>query len=255
MKSQESHQSALVDFLFQLADDELMVGHRNSEWLGVAPDIEEDVAFSSIAQDEIGHATFYYNLLEELHVAPSDALAFERDTRSRRNARLVEAENGDWAATITRHYFYDLFEQVRLSAILHSSYEPLALGASKIIREERYHRLHMETWFKRLAYGGEESRGKLLTAVDAIWGSLDDLFSLGEYAVTLVEAGIISKNAEQLRDEWISLLKPTFDEIGFCLPHIPMMSDGGRVGEHTLPLTNLLDTMSEVYRLQPGAKW
>ena len=42
--------------LLPIADDGLVLGWRNSEWTSIAPFLEEDVAFSSIAQNEIGHA-------------------------------------------------------------------------------------------------------------------------------------------------------------------------------------------------------
>jgi len=252
------HHAALVDFLFQVADDELIVGHRNSEWLGVAPDVEEDVAFASIAQDEIGHASFYYSLLEELGQGSADALAFARDANERRNATAVEQENGNWAVTIVRQYFYNAFDMIRLRALEHSSYEPLANGAAKMVREEYYHALHMETWFKRLATGSEESARRIRTAVAEIWNELPDLFDLGQYATDLRATGVIAMDAATLYETWCQQLRPVFSEIGIAWPgefkHAKPVQRG-RIGQHTPALVRAIATMCEVYRIEPGVHW
>ncbi len=74
------------ELLLGLADDELVIGWRDSEWTGIAPVLEEDVAFSSIAQNEIGHARAVYELLTD----DADALAFDRALDEYRCAPLVE---------------------------------------------------------------------------------------------------------------------------------------------------------------------
>ena len=65
--------------LLELADDELILGWRDSEWTGIAPSLEEDVAFSSIAQNEIGHARALYELAARDLGTTADALAFDRE--------------------------------------------------------------------------------------------------------------------------------------------------------------------------------
>lgn len=124
-KQSEAYRAALVDFLYQLADDELCLGHRDSEWLGLAPDIEEDVAFSSVAQDEVGHATYCFSLLHDLGEEDPDRIAFAREVKRWRNAVLLERPNGDWAYSIARHFLYDVFDDIRLEALTKSSYRPL----------------------------------------------------------------------------------------------------------------------------------
>ena len=158
-KNIDGYREALTELLFQLADDELIVGHRDSEWLGLAPDIEEDVAFSSIAQDEVGHAVYYFERLHELGEDDADRLAFDRRADQRRHAVVLERPNGDWAYTIARHFFYDVFDQIRLEALSDSGYVPLAQGVAKIRREEHYHLLHMRLWFTRLGSAGGGSGG------------------------------------------------------------------------------------------------
>ncbi|WAH35173.1 1,2-phenylacetyl-CoA epoxidase subunit PaaC [Alicyclobacillus dauci] len=249
---------ALVDFIYQLADDELIVGHRSSEWLGMAPDIEEDVAFASMAQDEIGHATFFYGLLETLGEGSADELAFARPVATRRNARFLESENGDWAETITRRLFYEVFEQNRLSALLESCYEPLAQGAQKIMREEYYHLLHIQTYFQRLASAGGEARRRLENAVQRLLPLAGDLFDLGPHRDALLETGILNRSEEQLRNMWLERIGSLLQESGLSWPEATFgapATRSGRRGEHTPALHQLLKIMGEVYFSDPGARW
>ena len=133
--------------LLRIADDELVLGWRNSEWTGIAPMLEEDVAFSSIAQNEIGHARAIYGLLSN----DPDALAFDRGPDEYRCARLVELRFvPDWARTIARHYLYETFDEQRIARLKESTDAAVAGLAAKIDREELYHRMHARMWHERL---------------------------------------------------------------------------------------------------------
>lgn len=246
---------ALTEFLYQVADDELTIGHRSSEWLGLGPDLEEDIAFSSISQDEVGHAAFYYGLLGDLGEGDPDELAFARLPGQRKNAILAERENGDWAHAIARGYFYDAFEQVRLRALARSSHEPLRLGANKIVREERYHLLHMETWFVRLAGSGGEARERIERAIASIWPELGDLFSVGSVDSDLVASGVLPVGADTLYAQWEALVGAGFRRGGLPWPGTPRLVRNGRLGEHTADLPGLLNTLGEVREAVPDARW
>jgi ring-1,2-phenylacetyl-CoA epoxidase subunit PaaC len=137
--------------LLELADDELILGWRNSEWTGIAPLLEEDVAFSSIAQNEIGHARALYELAARELGATADELAFDRQPEEYRCSRLVQLRLvPDWARTIARHCVYERRDQARIEALKRSDDPELAGLAAKIDREEAYHRMHAEMWFDRL---------------------------------------------------------------------------------------------------------
>ena len=137
--------------LLEIADDELILGWRDSEWTGIAPVLEEDVAFSSIAQNEIGHARALYELAARDLGTTADALAFDRDPGEYRCAPLVELRLvPDWAATVARHYLYETADEERLAALKESDDPELAGLAAKIDREEAYHRLHAQMWYDRL---------------------------------------------------------------------------------------------------------
>jgi ring-1,2-phenylacetyl-CoA epoxidase subunit PaaC len=132
--------------LLALADDELVLGWRDSEWTGIAPMLEEDVAFSSISQNEIGHARAVYSLLAD----DVDALAFDRPLDGYRCAPLVELRLLDWAHTIARRWLYEVADEIRIAALMEDGDAAVAGLAAKINREEAYHRMHAEMWHERL---------------------------------------------------------------------------------------------------------
>jgi ring-1,2-phenylacetyl-CoA epoxidase subunit PaaC len=256
---------ALIDLLYQLADDDLVIGHRDSEWMGLAPHIEEDIAFASIAQDEVGHATIFYRLLEELGEGKADDLAFLRPVGARRNAVLLERPNGtgtylenpqfDWGYTIARRLAYDLFDAVRLDIAARSSYVPLAQVAAKIRREEKYHLLHHATWFRRLAQGTDESRQRLQEGIARTWEDVGGLFTLG----AVPSGPLFPATTQDLLDRWSTEFKVQFEAVGLPWPRPPLIRPplglDGRRGQHTPELESLLETMGEVYRTAPGAAW
>ena len=141
--------------LLEIADDELILGWRDSEWTGIAPLLEEDVAFSSIAQNEIGHARALYELVAKERGTSADALAFDRAPEEYRCSRLVELRLLDWEKTIARHYLYEQSDAARLERLKQSDDPDIAGLAAKIDREEAYHRMHAQMWFDRLK---DESR-------------------------------------------------------------------------------------------------
>jgi ring-1,2-phenylacetyl-CoA epoxidase subunit PaaC len=157
--------------LLELADDELIVGWRDSEWTGIAPMLEEDVAFSSIAQNEIGHARAVYELLSD----DADALAFDRPPEEYRCAPLVQLHLLDWAHTVARRWLYEVADEIRISAL--KSELPLV---AKIDREETYHRLHAEMWHERL-----ESEPRFVAAVEQLWPYALGVLPDGEQRETL----------------------------------------------------------------------
>jgi ring-1,2-phenylacetyl-CoA epoxidase subunit PaaC len=190
--------------LIELADDELILGWRDSEWTGIAPFLEEDVAFSSIAQNEIGHARALYELAARDLGTTADELAFDRAPDEYRCAPLVELRRLDWAQTIARHWLYEAADAIRIEALKASGDPEVAGLAAKIDREEAYHRMHAEMWVERLR---EEPRFQ--EAVDELWpyalGVLDGeqreelSRRVGREAVEAVERG---GHSEELRELW-----------------------------------------------------
>ena len=156
-----SGRDALAELLLSVADDEFVIGFWDSEWTGIAPMLEEDVATSSIAQDEIGHARALYELLATLTGDDADQIAFGREADAYRHAALLDHARGDWAFSVARRYLYETADAVRLEALARSTWEPIAQLATKMRREETYHRMHADAWLRRLADGPPEARDRL----------------------------------------------------------------------------------------------
>jgi len=200
--------AALVAYLLAWADDELILGHRDSEWTGVAPQLEEDVAFSSIAQDEIGHAALIYGLVAALSGDDADRLALRRPAEEYRHVALVERRNGDWAFTIARHLCYDLADGYRTDILGDSAYAPLAGAARKMAREEHYHVMHDEAWWQRLSGGTTESHDRLIAAARVVLPLVVDVFGETPNEDALVAAGIVPCPPRALLEEWRLRVRP-----------------------------------------------
>jgi ring-1,2-phenylacetyl-CoA epoxidase subunit PaaC len=174
-----------AELLLQIADDELILGWRDSEWTGIAPFLEEDVAFSSIAQNEIGHARALYELAAKELGTSADELAFDRAPEEYRCAQLVELRLPTWEHTIARHYLYEEADAVRLDRLKRSEDAELAGLAAKIDREEVYHRMHAQMWFDRLE--DEPRFAAALTELRPLAAAILDTKLRGEHMPELTE--------------------------------------------------------------------
>jgi len=245
--------ASLADHLLALADDELVLAHRNSEWAGHAPILEEDIAFANIALDEMGHAAVWYGLRGALTGEDADWLVFFRDAGEYRNAQLVELPRGDWAFSMLRQYLFDAAESVRLAHLAASAHQPLAEAAAKIATEERYHLRHTSLWLRRLGLGTAESHTRLQAALDALWPYAAQLFAPLPGDPALVDAEIIPDPA-LLRREWEGSVRPFLAECGLVVPDGTPRRTIPRV-EHTEHLMALLAEMQSVARMDPTAQW
>ncbi|PFG03771.1 1,2-phenylacetyl-CoA epoxidase subunit PaaC [Bacillus sp. es.034] len=259
------YKEALLSLLYQLADDDFILAYRGSEWLGLAPHIEEDVAFSSINQDTMGHATMFYQLLEELGEGDQDHLAHGRKATERKNAILLEEVNGpgnymeepryDWAFAVVRHYFYSVAKKVRIDALKNSSYEPLAEMAVKINTELYYHLLHWKTWFIQLMNAGGEARDRMNKAMERVLEEFAGVLTLGPKGKEMSLMALI-EGEESLTKRWELALEPVFRSCQLSFPpSVSMKKGNGRLGEHTPELDAALSTLSEVYQTNPAASW
>lgn len=243
----------LAERLLAMADDELILAHRNSEWTGHAPILEEDIAFANIAQDELGHARIWYELYQDVTGADPDRLIFFRAPVAFRNVRLVELPRGDWAFTILRQYFFDAFEAVRAEQLLESAYRPLAEAAAKVRPEEVYHYRHTHTWIRRLGLGTEESNRRSRVALQELWPHVFQLFAPLPGEEKLVEAGLVPAPAEVQR-VWTEMVTETLTRAGLEPPDQVATPTTGRE-KHTAHLAELLAEMQEVARAHPEAEW
>ena len=249
-----AERDALAELLLSLADDEFVIGFADSEWTGIAPMLEEDVAMSSLAQDELGHARAFYGLLGELLDEDADHLAYDRPPEEFRHCRLLDHPRTDWAFTMARRYLYDTADDVRLEALANSSYTPLAELVAKVRREERYHLLHVDAWLRRLAAATGEPRSRLIGALQTLSPDATSVFApLGNEAV-LLEAGILPVPMAELRDRWLARVGAVFDELGLARPEGASDSSRARF-DHSDAFRWLWGEFTSVRRLDPEAVW
>lgn len=262
---ENNKQAVLIELLYQLADDDFILAYRGSEWLGLAPHIEEDIAYASINQDTMGHAAMYYEMLEVLGEGSADQLAHGRKAESRKNAILLEMANGkgtyldqpkyDWAFTVVRHYFYDIYKKLKLESLKQSSYEPLAHAATKMKMEQYYHIMHWKVWFNQLCLSGGEGKTRMGAAIQKVWDEFAGVISYGPNGQLMSKYGLLEEEG-QFKLRWENEMKKVFEEISMSYPGDPHMKMGnGREGCHTEELAQALSTLSEVYDLDPQASW
>ena len=209
---------ALAELLLTLADDEFVLGFWDSEWTGIAPMLEEDVAMSSVSQDEIGHARAWYDLLARLTDDDADRIAFGREPDAYRHAALMNHPRTDWAFTVARRYLYEHADALRLEALMRSSYAPVAELAAKMRREETYHLLHFDVWLKRLAEAGGEARERLAAALDRLWTDAQAVFTPLDGETALLAAGILPEPLSALRAAWVERVTGALDALGLPAP-------------------------------------
>jgi ring-1,2-phenylacetyl-CoA epoxidase subunit PaaC len=211
-------EAATGELLLALADDDFVLGFADSEWTGIAPHLEEDVAMSSMAQDELGHAAAYYGLLAELTAGDPDRIAYDRPAAAFRHCRLVDHDRGDWARTMARRWLYDTANAVRLEALVASTNRPLADLVVKVRREETYHLLHGEAWLERLAQFDGEPRRRLVKALELVGPDAPSVLAALPAEAVLVGAGIQPVAGAELLTLWSERIEPVLARLGLELP-------------------------------------
>ncbi|MFL5756998.1 MAG: 1,2-phenylacetyl-CoA epoxidase subunit PaaC [Chloroflexota bacterium] len=248
--------NAVALLLLSMADDEFVIGFSDSEWTGIAPLLEEDVAMSSLAQDEIGHAQALYRLLADLvdDGRDADAWAYDRPASGYYHARLLDHARGDWAQTIARRYLYETADAIRLEALAESSYTPLRDLIGKIRREERYHLMHVGAWLERLATADGEPRRRLVEALARLGPDAGTVLAPLPTELALDMAGITNAQFAELEARWRSAVGPTFARLGLGEP--PAIRDPATARTvHSDAFTALHAEFTAVRRIDPGATW
>ena len=244
----------LDELLLSMADDEFVIGFSDSEWTGIAPLLEEDVAMSSLSQDELGHAAAFYGLLAEINGTDADAIAYDRDPAEYRHARLLDHARGDWAMTIARRYLYETADAVRLEALVDGSWSPLADLVGKIRREERYHLMHIGTWLERLAGTPGASRDRLLGALETLGPDAGTVFTPLDGEPSLVESGVLVRTMADSERAWREGLNPVFQRLDLPLPPPTADPANGRTS-HGNDFRWLWSEFTSVRGADPGATW
>lgn len=239
-----------------LADNNLILGQRLSEWCGHGPVLEEDIALSNMALDYIGQATLLFKHLSEASgdTKTEDDWAFLRDAWDYKNFLALELPNGDYAFTIARQYLYSEWYNLYLTELSKSSNTFLQEFALKSIKEVRYHLQHGRDWVLRMGDGTEDSHARIQKAINDIWNYTGEWFIPNANDTELSVNGICP-NVESLHQSWMENVQATMNEATLQMPVSGWMHKGGREGKHTEHLGHLLSEMQFLQRTYPNSKW
>ncbi|WP_171131726.1 MULTISPECIES: 1,2-phenylacetyl-CoA epoxidase subunit PaaC [unclassified Ruegeria] len=247
---------AFLQFLLRMGDNTLILGHRVSEWCGVAPVLEEDIALANTALDLIGQTQMWLGLAGEIDGGKSaDDLAFLRDAWDFRNVLLVEVPNADFGRTLMRQFLFDAWHSIMLGRLIKSSDERVAAIAAKASKEVAYHLERSGDTVVGLGDGTEESHARMQEALDYLWPYVGEMFASDDVDAQMVAAGIAPYPAD-LRAEYDALVERVLNTATLTIPESRFAHKGGRDGRmHTEHLGHLLTQMQWLQRAYPGAKW
>jgi ring-1,2-phenylacetyl-CoA epoxidase subunit PaaC len=253
-----------IDFTLHLADNTLILGHRNSEWAGHGPILEQDIAISNIALDLIGQARNFYQYAAQLtgnKEVTEDSFAYLRDGWDYKNCLLVEQPKGDWAQTILRQFFFSAYQFYFYQQLQQSSDSQLAAIAEKSLKEVTYHLKWSAEWVIRLGDGTEESNRRINQALDSLWKFTGELFIPSSYEVDLLEKNV-SVDLNKIKSNWSQKVKEVFEEATLKVPSEKnekgenvWMQTGGKTGSHSEHLGYILAEMQFLQRAYPGSEW
>ena len=225
---------SVKEYAVRLGDDALILGHRLSEWCRNAPFLEEDLALSNVALDFIGRARMFYAYAAELsgQDVTEDTFAYQRDCRDFKNHLIHELPRGDFAFTMVRQYFVDVYSLAFMTSLLKSSDSRLAAIAGKAIKESEYHLRRSEEWMMRLGDSTQESHRRLQSAVDELWRFTGELFDQDSHERELVADGV-AVDTRALEADWNQTITATMSKISIEIPKDELQVTGGREGKHT----------------------
>lgn len=261
MTNQSTNQ--LINYILHLADNALILGHRNSEWCGHGPVLEQDIAITNISLDLIGQARNFYQyaviLINQstdqlINPASEDTLAYLRDAPEFKNCLLVELPKGDWAQTILRQFFFSAYQFYLYQQLQNSKDEQLAAIATKALKEVTYHLRWSSEWVIRLGDGTEESHDRISKAIDELWNYTGELFLPANYELQIKDAGI-GVDISVLKTKWQEKVNEIFTEATLIVPPGGQIHTGGKEGKHSEYLDKILGELQFMQRTYPGSEW
>lgn len=250
----------LVEGLLRLGDNALVLSQRLSAWCGHGPAIEEDMALTNVALDLLGQSRMWLTLAGQAEGAgrDEDALAYLRDANQFRNVLLTELPDEDYARTIVRQFFFDVWHYFLLERLTHSSHPDVSAIAAKSLKEVTYHVRRASDMIVRLGDGTDESHRRMQEAVDVLWPYTGELFIDDAIDMAWEKEGWGPK-VSSLKDAWTGHLAQVMGEATLNIPDaeagMHAAFRGGRIGRHTEHLGFLLAEMQFLQRAYPGASW
>jgi ring-1,2-phenylacetyl-CoA epoxidase subunit PaaC len=248
--------SPLTRYLLQLADNALILAHRQSEWCGHGPILEQDIAITNLALDGIGQARAFYQYAAELEggLTTEDSLAYLRDAGEFRNFLMLELPNGDWGRTVLRTFFFSQYLQLTYTTLSRCRDEMLSAVAAKALKEVDYHLKWSREWVLRLGDGTEESHRRMVKALDELWAYTGEFFLPDAVESEMIGMGI-APDPSLLKDAWSRSVRQALEDATLSLPEQGFMHVGGREGRHTEFLGHLLADMQYLQRAHPNSTW
>lgn len=250
------NKSVMLEYLLRLGDNTLVLSQRLSEWCGHGPVLEQDIALTNIALDLLGQTRMYLSYAAEMEGLghTEDDLAYFRDAHQFRNCLLVERPNGDWAQTIVRQFFFDVFNYYQLQALCQSTDQRLREIAEKALKEATYHLRFSSEWVIRLGDGTEVSHQKMQAAIETLWPFSGELCTPDELDTKMANQGI-APNLLEIKVLWDKKVSEVLQEATLVPPGNNWMQSGGKQGRHSEHLGFLLAEMQSLQRTYPGNVW
>ncbi len=246
----------LVGALIALADDHLILGHRLSEWCGLAPMLEEDLSLPNMSLDLLGQARNLYSYAAELEGLnrTEDDFAYLRSAQEYRNCLLVEIDNIDFAHTMLKQFFFAAYMQPYWKAAQLSTDKIICGIAGKAVKEIAYHLRHSGEWVIRMGDGTEESTKRMYDAIDTLQPYTDGLFTVEACTQSCIDEGLLP-SPEDLRATWHQTIEYVFGQAKLLLPKNCTPFPGGRDGNHGESFGHLLAELQYMQRTYPGLSW
>lgn len=246
----------LIQYLLHLGDNALIISHRNSEWCGHGPILEQDIALTNIALDQLGQARNFYQYAAKLisdstgEIISEDSLAYLRDCPEFKNCLLIELPNGHWGETILRQFFVSVFQYHIYEELENNADHELAAIAAKSLKELKYHLRWSKEWVIRLGDGSSESKQKMQQALLQLWPYLKEWNLFTDY-----EKEIIGEAQMQIQEKSKAEIQSVLQEAGLTIPSDEFAQKGGKIGLHTEYLGFILAEMQFLQRAYPDASW
>ena len=259
--------SNLITYTLHLADNSLILGHRNSEWCGHGPILEQDIAITNMSLDLIGQARNFYQYAAALqnservlasggNLVPvtEDSFAYFRNSEEFKNILLVELPKGDWAKTILRQFLFSCWQNLLFQKLTESNDQQISAIVTKALKEIAYHLRWSSEWVIRLGDGTEESRMRMEKAIDELWSYTGEFFVPANYELEILNIGT-GTDVSLLKEGWMQNIQKVFLEAGLTIPSVSTVHTGGKEGKHTEHLHQLLSELQSVARAHPTATW
>ncbi|MHA7058734.1 1,2-phenylacetyl-CoA epoxidase subunit PaaC [Aquimarina sp. M1] len=246
----------LIQYIYGIADNSLILGQRLSELCGHGPNLETDIACTNIALDLLGQTRSYYQYVAQLSAekVTEDGIAFLRTERHYKNVLLVEQPNNHFGDVITRQFFYDVFHLLLLKELQNSRDLTLSAIAKKAIKEASYHQRFSSDWIKRLGDGTEISHQKIQESVNDLWKFTDELFQLTDVDKKAIELGI-GVDVSLFKEEYYRIVKKVLEEATVTIPELKWFRKGGKEGIHSEHMGYLLADLQYMQRTYPNMQW